>query len=881
MLQKTCLKWMALLAWGLSTLVHAVAAEVAPQGVPPTLSVQLEIRGGKAAIASTGTTLSQPLPEVYRQCGMAADSLQRELTSHLEPLLLGGDKLLTRLVLQSLSGGGTSPDSRAIVRALDALAKTDAATDKLWNGDFRWVEGPQLVQAWEAAQRKAGSSLVNATLMFSDAYTWALQNPAYADGPLLPKSVNVDESPGRERARRGIVAFEVAPPLVDAVNKLRPTYNVAQWDAVRSKLSHSALAQFDCKLWYRPRIETAVRDYLEVRGISLQLYRTDKDVADAAGLGVASEPPNDQAALRVLRPRFGKKNFGGRILLDPDPLLAAVYVQAGDRDGERVMRALNRLLPSADFDRIRAAPRDYLCRGKAVWVPSESQPDAIQLPLDGSMDTLKGEQLEVRRVFMTRAMLAQRLQQLNGIGLNASIVMAEDVAPPKGTPKGVNLMRRLAVLAVEPRAGAADLAPLSVPSLRACSTPRDAKPPASTAPVAPVVPVAPVAPAGSGGDEDDVPGEPSAGSPAHLCRANDKQSRCAKTPIAPAVSTPLQPRTAREEPEDAIRRNHLDFSVERRPGKPWRLGTAYRHEGKTADDTFALGFGLQKQASGDFSYSGDFANFAGWGRRVQWTARAFSAFDPEVGIDPTRPDERREGTELRVTADLWRDMRYSSAQLEVALRRVEITFDATGSQRQRVSAVDVSLVLTRSHEGTPASERQELVLNASAGRADGEYFGKAGMTLAVRRFVGAFSQWDLRARAHAVSTHTPLEEWVRFGGEDTVRGYKADNTVARQAWALQNEYWMPLPWTPASPEFASNLRRHVALAAFLDMGGVRHANTPLSGASGFKAGAGLGLRYRPYPSTALRLDVARPVGNVADNDRRTRIYFTVTTFTSI
>lgn len=871
MLQTSWMKLLALLVACGCVHFSARAADAAPSHAAPTLRVQLEVRGGKVAIAPTGTTLSQPLPGVYAQCHMTPASLQQELTGYLEPLLLGGDKVLTRLVLQSLSGSSPAADSKAVVRDLEALAKTDELTAKLWSDGFRWAEGPQLVQAWEAARRKAGSPLVKAALQFSDVYTWVLQDPAYPDGPLLPAPVDVDQAPGQQLARQGMVEFEVAPPLIDAMGKLRPTYNVAQWDALRPKLSHSVLDDFECKLWYGPRIAAAVRDYLEVRGISLQLYRTAKDVADSAHLGSATDAPNDRAALRLLRPQFGKKNYGGRILLDPDPMLEAVYVQASDQDGQRVMRALYLLLPSADFDRLRAAPRDYLCRGKAVWVPSESPPDAIQLPLDGSMAALKGEQLSVGRIFMTRAMLARRLHKLSAIGLNASIMMAEDVAPPRRPGKKGNLMRRLAVLSVEPSAGAADVPPYAFPPLLACTTPRDAKPVAS----------GPAVTSAGSGDDDPGADAAEADGAAHPCSASDKQSLCATVPLAPAAAPPLQPSTAREAPEDAVRRNHLDFMVERQPGKPWRLGSAYRHEGKTADDTFAVGFGLQKQASGDFSYSGDFAGLPSLGRRVQWTARAYSLHDPEVGTDPTRPDQRREGAELRVTADLWRDMRYSSAQLELALRRVEISFDKLGSQRQRVSAVDASLVLMRFHESTPASARQEWVLSATAGHADGERFAKAGTMLAMRRFVGAFSQWDLRARAQAVTARTPLAEWVRFGGEDTVRGYKADYAVARQAWALQNEYWMPLPWMPSSPELASTLRRNLALAAFLDMGGVRHAPAALAGVSGFKAGAGIGLRYRPDPGATLRLDAARPVGGVPRDDRRTRIHFNVTVFNSL
>jgi len=89
---------------------------------------------------------------------------------------------------------------------------------------------------------------------------------------------------------------------------------------------------------------------------------------------------------------------------------------------------------------------------------------------------------------------------------------------------------------------------------------------------------------------------------------------------------------------------------------------------------------------------------------------------------------------------------------------------------------------------------------------------------------------------------------------------------------------MPLPWAPSSQELASQLRRTVNLAGFVDNGGLRRSSTDFSG---FKAGAGIGLRYRPDSSVTLRLDLARPLGQMAQAERRTRIHFTVTAFTPL
>jgi hypothetical protein len=836
----------------------ASAKEAQPGPKLPTLTVQLVVQAGQIGIDSPASAIHLgDHAAAYRACGLDTEGMKRELIAYLDAITKANGKLLTQLAMMSVAADdpNRARERSRIEARLDERARTEDDTAALWRDSHDWVHATQRVHAWVQATRTREPRLFDADRELSDIFELVRNNPVLADGPLL--AVQDDpEGAGRLNAGRGIAVFEIAPPLVRSTDKVRPTANIGQWDALRKGFGDDALKRVECRLWHRDRVISELQDYASVRGIAFETYRTPADVKDSQGLAVATDRPDDRAAIRAERPQFSDKDYGGRIHLDPDPLLEAVYVRGEAADRALVERVLYLLLPSTDFELVRRNSEQYLCTAEAFWMQGESKrPSAIQLPLDEALrakvPTLKGHELAIGRIYMTRRELALRLQRLAAIGYEARLDMAHELVPsPPADPASApshrpahNPKLRLAILIIEPRADASPTStagPQPPFELKACSTPRD-------------LPAA-------------LP----------VCKPGAGDSTCAAPLSVAEHAETAQPATPRAANTRQPLRNHVELSADHRAGKPLRWGASYRHEGLGADDSFVLGVGEQGQASGDFSYSSDFVGFGLLHRRVQLTARAYSAFDPSRGIDETRPDERREGAEVRATVDLWRDVAGTFGQAELGLSRTDIELKSAGAatQSSRVTLADAALVVVRSREGTPASPHHEAVITLARGRADGHGFNKAGLDWSMHRFVGAFERWDLRVHVHAVSAGTPPAEYISFGGEDTVRGYRSDRTAARRVWAVQNEYWMPLRWPFGSESLERTLRRKLAVAALIDVGDVRESLTSFSGR---KTGVGLGLRYNHEDALTMRLDVAHPVGSEIGADRRMRLYFTVST----
>ncbi len=817
---------------------------------PPTFTVQVELREGHLAIAAGSARIDWhdgSARPVFDGCRLSAEAVTAELTGYLQTLFAARPKVLAQLL--------QTADSPARQRELESLVQTDPLAAELWQGSMPWGEATVKVGRWSQALRSQGSPLVVQDL--ASVFTALHENnAALADGPLMPK-VDVD-SPARPR--QGLMDFEIAPPLRDL--KLRPTANVVQWETLRGGLAEAALADFQCRLWYRPRVQDAMQDYLEVRGLTTSTQLQAKDQAGARELGGVSNAPREHANIRVARPhwldtqpvaRGQPRGVGGRILLEPDPMIAAVYLRGSFASVEQ---ALYMLLPSSDFARVHDHPREHLCAAKAVWLPQSPQPAAIQLPLDDAMPGIEGSALQIAHQYYTRGVLAERLQRLSAIGYQARLAMFhERLAPDADALKarGESPMQRLALLIVEPVAEAADTPPPA--DLPPCATPRD-------------LPKATPECAGTQSAAASTAAVPA-------CTRQAEAIEATQVDPGPVPATPRQ--------REAMRpaRNHVEAGAEFRSGKPVRLSADYRRDGLAPGDSMGLGVGQQREASGSVSYDSDFVGFALLGRRLQLNSRVYSDFTPDRATDSTRPDERRKGVDLRGVLDLWRDRGGSFGQAEfgIARSRAELHHDGgAGDDTSQTTLVDTSLVLQRSQPGTPSSPYTEAELGAARGRTEGEGFGKLRAEASARGLFGRLEFWALHSRWARVTAQAPLTEYLPFGGADSVRGYREEAAVGRRIWSVQGEYWRPLPWQPADEGLARLLRRSLSMAVFADVGAV--ADSP-TGFSGTKAALGLGLRWRYGNALTLQLDAARPVGSVPPGEGRLRLQFGVATLRTL
>lgn len=815
---------------------------------PPVFSVQVELREGRVAVVQDSERIDwrdERARQVFEACGLGDDALRSELGAYLRAQFAARPR-----ALEELLDTRTHP---ARLRELALLAARDPATEQLWHGNLPWGAAAALTGQWSRARRSEGATLVSHDLALASVFSALHENNrALAEGPLLPI---VDDS-DLTRVRQGWMDFALAPPLRDI--KLRTTANVAQWQRLRGALAEHALEDQRCRLWFRPRIADALQDMLEVRGMATSTLLSAKDLKDSRALGTASTAAQEHANIRISRPHWGdtqaiapgqQPGVGGRILLEPDPLIAAVYLRGPLAS---VQRALYLLLPSDDAARVRQDPRRYLCAAEAVWLPQDPRPPAVQLPLDDAMPGIQGSTLAIAGRYITRGVLAERAQRLAAIGYTARLAMFhERLAPDAAALKarGESPMQHLALLIVEPATPSdADAASAAAPAdLPVCATPRDAPK------------ARPECPVGESGE--------------HCApRAQALEAQPADPGAAPA--TPRQQR-ARQPP-----RNHLEAGAEWRAGRPLRWGGEYRRDGLTPGDQIVVGLGQQRQASGNLSYSGDFVGFAALGRRLQVTARVYSEFTPERAIDASLPDERQQGAALRGVLDLWRDRAGSFGQAEfgVARSRARLTGAGQDIDTPSTTLVDARIAFARSDEGTPASLHTEAQLGLARGRFDGAGFGKLSAEASAQGLVGRLDRWLVRAQWARLSGSAPRTEYLAFGGPDSVRGYREEQATGRRVWVVQAEYWRPLPWLPADEGLARLLRRSVAMALFADVGALAASPT---GFAGTKSAAGLGLRWRYGSLLTLRLDVARPLGSVAHADRGTRLQFGVSTLRTL
>lgn len=125
-----------------------------------------------------------------------------------------------------------------------------------------------------------------------------------------------------------------------------------------------------------------------------------------------------------------------------------------------------------------------------------------------------------------------------------------------------------------------------------------------------------------------------------------------------------------------------------------------------------------------------------------------------------------------------------------------------------------------------------------------------------------FDHWeyDLSGRFENAFGGLPLFELPSFGGENTVRGFRADDAIGRRLWAGQNELWLPLP--RLSP---------LKLATFFDVGG---AYQTVGSAPGLREGLGAGLRL-DLRLAVLKFDWAYGFGSAATGGSRGKVYFHV------
>jgi hemolysin activation/secretion protein len=178
--------------------------------------------------------------------------------------------------------------------------------------------------------------------------------------------------------------------------------------------------------------------------------------------------------------------------------------------------------------------------------------------------------------------------------------------------------------------------------------------------------------------------------------------------------------------------------------------------------------------------------------------------------------------------------------------------------------------LSRLDAARPWQFRIEPVVRGGHGGTGA--FTSATATVSYHQEALGSSVLEVKSQLQEASRFTPVYELPSFGGVASVRGFRADDLLARRLWTVQPEIWTAVPMTGApGSDWMQFISRNVRLALFCDAGG---AWQTLTGPPGMKAGPGVGLRFQLKGAT-FRTDWAYGLGTAATGSGHGRLYFSV------
>ena len=297
---------------------------------------------------------------------------------------------------------------------------------------------------------------------------------------------------------------------------------------------------------------------------------------------------------------------------------------------------------------------------------------------------------------------------------------------------------------------------------------------------------------------------------------------------------------------------------------------------------------------GNLTINNDFLFFDALGRhRLAFSANASSDVTSKRQLGDLTVDQRTTGAGAHTEFDFFRDRRGYLLRWMLDGLHEAVALDRSGSNQglgqTHLSVLDTGLLLGYASEASFLPARIQVEPHFKYG------LGLAASEPVWREFqvTGSWHQrvsdshilsLDVGGTAALTSRDTPIFLAPSLGGADTVRGFRADAALGRKLWALQSEFWVPVPTTVTPKDgdaVRAFLRKNIRLAAFADIGGIYDTNLPAFGgmpfpaaAPGFRAGPGAGLRILQGPM-ALKLDWAYGLGGGPNGGGHGRFYLGV------
>ncbi len=323
-------------------------------------------------------------------------------------------------------------------------------------------------------------------------------------------------------------------------------------------------------------------------------------------------------------------------------------------------------------------------------------------------------------------------------------------------------------------------------------------------------------------------------------------------------------------------RNHLQVAAGIESKQPFTVLAEYTRESLITNDTFNVRAGWRNEPLFGGSYQRDFAGFDGLNRRFSFSLAGNSDFHVDRVMNFRRFDERRDSGTASAQLELFRDRNGQWLRLETDVSHAQVeTIQGSSKSTDDISRANIGMSYSCLRNGIIHAGGLEITPRLSIARSDrhSTVFVQPSLRTAYHRNLWQFYEVDSRASIDWASAGTPTTELPRFGGEDSVRGFRLEAGAGRLSWAVQNEFWIPLRFTDHFGKIIGPiLRPNLKLGAFVDIGGLDKAQQNISS---FESGAGLGLRYIFQRQAALRLDWAHPLTGFSSDQGGHSVYFSV------
>jgi hypothetical protein len=289
-------------------------------------------------------------------------------------------------------------------------------------------------------------------------------------------------------------------------------------------------------------------------------------------------------------------------------------------------------------------------------------------------------------------------------------------------------------------------------------------------------------------------------------------------------------------------------------------------------DLLSADGGQQSDGFGSIEYQRDYVAFPTLGRRLALSVTSGTDVTTNRVLAGVPTDERRTGGGAHLELELLHD--WSGSRLLVSADghydTVRLMPKGGAAQTTDLATTDVGLSFERNlplrrHPGT-----LRVLPSLRVGWLTGATYTRLNALGVYHLSIAGPIETDLRLHGVFASDDTPLFELPALGGDESTRGFRADEMFGHRLWSAQSELWLPVAPISSDPTLFANLVRNLRIAAFYDLGGL----DPAVGApSGLRQGAGIGLRLR-YQGVVFAVDVAHGFGAEA-LDPGNRLYFNV------